>query len=88
MIENRLEEFRLEIDSCDKQIVELLAKRFEIVKQIGKLKKENNIPVIDSNRFQQVLEKVENIAFMLGISKDTIKDIYNVIHKHSCELEK
>ena len=88
MIENKLEDLRKEIDKCDKKIVELLVKRFEIVKQIGEFKKQNNIPVIDNNRFQKVLEKVENIASIQGISKDFIKEIYNFIHKYSCELEK
>ena len=87
MTENKLEELRKEIDKCDKQIVDLFSKRFEIVKQIGKFKKENNIPVVDNNRFQKVLEKVANIAEKQGVSKDFINDIYNIIHKYSCELE-
>ena len=87
MAGNKLEELRKEIDKCDKQIVDLFSKRFEIVKQIGKFKKENNIPVVDNNRFQKVLEKVANIAEKQGVSKDFINDIYNIIHKYSCELE-
>ena len=87
MTENKLEEYRKQIDKIDKKLVELFVERFEIVKQIGKFKKENNIPVVDNNRFQKVLEKVENIAEKQGVSKDFINDIYNIIHKYSCELE-
>ena len=87
MKENKLEEYRKQIDVIDTEIVELFSKRFEIVKQIGTFKKENNIPVVDNNRFQKVLEKVENIAEKQGVSKDFINDIYNIIHKYSCELE-
>ena len=87
MKENKLEEYRKQIDIIDTKIVELFSKRFELVKQIGKIKKENNIPVVDNNRFQKVLEKVENIAEKQGVSKDFINDIYNIIHKYSCELE-
>ena len=87
MTENKLEEYRKQIDVIDMEIVELFSKRFEIVKQIGTFKKENNIPVVDNNRFQKVLEKVENIAEKQGVSKDFINDIYNIIHKYSCELE-
>ena len=87
MTENKLEEYRKKIDVIDTEIVELFVERFEIVKQIGKFKKENNIPVVDNNRFQKVLEKVANIAEKQGVSKDFINDIYNIIHKYSCELE-
>lgn len=88
MTGNKLEEYRKQIDEIDKNIVELFAKRFEIVKQIGKCKKENNILVVDNNRFQKVLEKVENMAMKQGISKDFIDEIYYTIHKYACELEK
>ena len=87
MTENKLENLRKEIDKIDSEIIQLLAKRFEIVKQIGVFKKENKLDVIDNRRFQKVLEKVANIAEKQGISKDFINDIYNIIHEYSCELE-
>ena len=87
MTENKLENLRKEIDKIDSEIIQLLAKRFEIVKQIGVFKKENKISVVDNRRFQKVLEKVENIAEKQGISRDFTNDIYNIIHKYSCELE-
>ena len=88
MTENKLENLRKEIDYIDNEIVELFAKRFDVVKQIGEFKKENNIPVVDNNRFAKVLEKVGNIATKNGISPNFIKKIYNTIHEYSCELEK
>lgn len=82
-----LENLRKEIDDIDEQLVELIAKRIEIVKKIGEFKKQNNLPVVDKNRFDKVLEKVANIAEKQGISRDLISNIYNLIHKYSCELE-
>ena len=87
MKENKLEEYRKQIDTIDTKIVELFSKRFELVKQIGEIKQKNKIPVVDGNRFQQVLEKVKKIAEKQGISKDFIEEIYNIIHKYACELE-
>ena len=87
MKENKLENLRKQIDIIDTKIVELFSKRFELVKQIGKIKQKNKIPVVDGNRFQQVLEKVKKIAEKQGISKDFIEEIYNIIHKYACELE-
>lgn len=88
MNENKLENLRKEIDIVDDKIVELFAKRFEIVKQIGVLKKENKIDIVDSKRFQKVLEKVKNLAEKNGISKKFIHEIYEKIHDYSCDLEK
>ena len=88
MKENKLEEYRKQIDIIDTKIVELFSKRFELVKQIGKIKQKNKIPVVDNNRFQKVVKKVENIAEKQGISKDFIEEIYNIIHKYACELER
>ena len=87
MTENKLENLRKEIDKIDSEIIQLLAKRFKVVKQIGVFKKENKLDVIDNRRFKKVLEKVANIAEKQGISKDFINDIYNIIHAYSCELE-
>ena len=87
MIENELQGYRKQIDKIDEEIIELLAKRFETVTKIGKFKKENNLSIIDNNRFQKVLDKVKNIASKHGISVSLIQDMYNLIHKYSCELE-
>ena len=88
MTENKLENLRKEIDVIDNEIVKLFAKRFKVVKQIGVLKKENKIDIVDNKRFQKVLEKVENLAGKNGISKKFIHEIYEQIHDYSCDLEK
>lgn len=47
-----LDELRVEIDKLDKILVETIAKRFEIVKKIGKYKAENNIAPLALERWQ------------------------------------
>lgn len=88
MVENELEKMRLEIDKIDSEIVQLFAKRFEAVKQIGDLKKANGVEIVDKNRWKKVLEKVENLAEKNGISAIFIHEIYEKIHDYACELEK
>ena len=88
MTGNKLEEYRRQIDKIDEEIIKLLAKRFETVTKIGRFKKENNLSIIDKDRFQKVLDKVKNIASKHRISVSFIQDMYNLIHKYSCELEK
>lgn len=83
-----LEELRQKIDKIDDELVALMAKRFAVVKQIGDIKKQNNLSVLDKNRFLKVLENVKKKAEKYNISKDFIEKIYNEIHNYSCELEK
>ena len=88
MNENELEKMRLEIDKIDGAIVQLFAKRFEVVRKIGTLKKANGVEIVDKNRWKKVLEKVENLAEKNGISTKFIHEIYEKIHDYACELEK
>ena len=88
MTGNELEKKRLEIDKIDSKIVQLFAKRFEIVKQIGTLKKAVGVEIVDKNRWKKVLEKVENLAEKNEISTEFIHEIYEKIHDYACELER
>lgn len=88
MTENELEKMRLEIDKIDSEIVQLFAKRFAVVKQIGALKKAVGVEIFDKNRWKKVLEKVENLAEKNGISTKFIHEIYEKIHDYACELER
>ena len=77
MTENELEKMRLEIDKIDSEIVQLFAKRFEVVGKIGTLKKANGVEIVDKNRWKKVLEKVENLAEKNGISTEFIHERKN-----------
>lgn len=53
---NKLKDFRKQIDEIDEQIVNLLAKRMQVVEKVGQYKKENNLPPLDNSRWQKVIE--------------------------------
>lgn len=54
---DRLQELRKQIDFLDEKIVELFEKRMEIVLSIAKYKEENNLPVLNNLREEEVIEK-------------------------------
>lgn len=58
----KLESLRLEIDHIDKKIVELFERRMEIVSRVASIKSENNIPILDSKREEEVIKK--NINYL------------------------
>ncbi len=57
-----LENIRKEIDEVDSQLVGLYKKRTGLVTEVAQYKKENNLPVLDSNREKILLEKVSHLA--------------------------
>lgn len=57
-----LNELRIQIDSIDKQIVELFIQRMDVAENVAKYKIENNKPVFDQERERQLLNKVEDLA--------------------------
>ena len=52
-----IKKYREEIDQIDKDIANLFSKRMEVVKQIAIFKNENNLPIFDENREQEIINK-------------------------------
>lgn len=56
-----LEEYRQKIDKIDSQLLELFIKRIDIVKHIAQYKKDNNLPITNNIREQEVIDnKLKN----------------------------
>jgi len=80
--------FRNQIDTLDKELIALLARRFEIVKQIGIIKKEDNIKPLQEDRWNKLLDDNIEMGRELLVSESLIIDIWNIIHQESLKLEK
>lgn len=84
---DKLEDWRKQIDALDSELLHVLAKRIDIVREIGKYKKAQGIPPLDQKRWRAVLESQISKAELLNLSKDFIKKLYNLIHEYSLEIE-
>lgn len=74
---------RREIDAIDEQMLELLSKRMRISREIGVYKKEHNMPILQSPRYSEILEKRSNQGEQMELSTDFIKKILRNIHEES-----
>jgi chorismate mutase len=83
-----LDDLRNEIDKADEELLHALSKRFSIVREIGKLKKEKNIPALDEKRWNEVLKKIIEKTEEHNLPKDLITKIYNEIHNAALTIEK
>ena len=58
----KLDDLRTQIDLIDKKLVALLEKRFDLAKDISKVKREQNLPVLNKERENEVLDKVSSLS--------------------------
>lgn len=85
---NKLEYLRRQIDEVDIFLLEYISKRLELVSKVGEYKKENNIPIIDSIREDEILSKKMIQAEKMNINPELIKDIWKRLIFESYEIEK
>lgn len=78
-----LSQLRGQIDTIDEQLLELLAKRMRISREIGVYKKEHNMPILQSPRYSEILEKRSNMGKSMDLSAEFVKEILKEIHEES-----
>jgi len=82
-----IEVLRSKIDDCDFRLINSLADRMELVKQIAVLKKECKFPVLQINRWNQILETRIKAAQLKGVNQEMTKKILELIHAESINLQ-
>lgn len=74
-----VDELRKRIDRIDREILELLARRVEVAKKIGELKREAGLPIADHEREREVVERGIKLAEQLGLDVGLIEIILNAV---------
>ncbi len=83
-----LKNFREQIDTLDAEILYLLFRRFTIVWEIWRIKKQENITPLQEARWKEVLEEKIEIWAEFWLNKEFVEDIWNRIHKEALDIEK
>lgn len=78
-----LEKFRVQINHIDDEILQLLGNRMKIAEKIGLYKKENNITILQTNRWNEILEKAVKKGEKLDLTKDFILKYLDAVHLES-----
>lgn len=74
---------RKQIDEIDNGIMELLAKRMSICREIGRYKKEHNMTVLQTVRYNEILDKRGAQGSLAGMDSEFVKEIFEHIHEES-----
>jgi chorismate mutase len=82
-----LTSLRHQIDELDDQLLELLAKRMRVSREIAQFKKANNMPVLQTGRYDEILTKRVKQGKELGMSEEFLKVLLEAIHEESVHTQ-
>ncbi len=80
---NELEELRGKIDIYDEQLIDILEQRMKIARSIAQCKKENNITILQTKRWAEVVQKNLALGVKKGLGSDFINNMLRLIHQES-----
>jgi chorismate mutase len=78
-----LSQLRKQIDEYDNNLLEILAARMRVSKEIGQYKKEHNMPILQTGRYDEILQKRISQAKQMDMSEDFMKTLFVAIHEES-----
>jgi chorismate mutase len=76
-------QLRKQIDELDNQVMDILAKRMRVCREIGQYKKEHNMTVLQAQRYNEILDKRGAQGSLCGMDSEFVKKIYEAIHEES-----
>jgi len=78
-----IHELRKQIDDLDNQLMELLAKRMRVCREIGTYKKEHNMTVLQPTRYNEILDKRGAQGALFQMDTDFVKTVFEAVHQES-----
>lgn len=78
-----LEKLRAQINHLDDELMQILSQRMKVAEKIGQYKKDNNITILQTNRWNEILERASAKGEKLGLSKDFITKYFDAVHLES-----
>ncbi len=78
-----LNSLRRQIDELDNNLLELLAKRMRVSREIGQYKKEHNMPILQESRYDEILNDRIKQAEQMGMDAEFMKTVLVAIHEES-----
>jgi len=78
-----LEKLREQINHLDDELIQLLGQRMKIADKIGEYKKNNNVTILQTSRWNQILERAFAKGDKLGLSKEFVTKYFDAVHMES-----
>ena len=81
--EDKLSELRQNIDKLDNDIIKMIGDRMKIAEQIGEYKRDNNVTILQVNRWDEIVQKRVQLAKALNIGEDFAVKYLELLHNES-----
>lgn len=78
-----LEALRASIDQYDAELFTLLSKRMAVAERIGRIKRENQVMILQVSRWEEIVQRILNNAEQLDLSREFLNILLNAIHMES-----
>jgi chorismate mutase len=78
-----LEKLRQQINQLDDELMQILGQRMKVSEKIGQYKKENNITILQTNRWNEILDRAVGKGEKLGLSQEFITKYFDAVHMES-----
>ena len=78
-----LNELRAQIDKLDDQLLDLLVRRMRVSRDIGQYKKEHDMPILQAQRYEELLARRAAQAVELGMDREFMRTVMQAIHEES-----
>ena len=78
-----LEKLRQQINHLDDELLQLLGQRMKIADKIGEFKRNNNITILQTNRWNEILQRAFKEGGKVGLSKEFITKYFDAVHMES-----
>lgn len=85
--ESKLEALRSEIDQLDAELLDILARRMNIVEEIGEYKKANRITILQIRRWNQLIHKRIENGISLGLSREFLTGLLQAVHEEGIQRQ-
>jgi chorismate mutase len=78
-----MEKMRAQINQLDDELLQLLGQRMKVADKIGQYKKDNNITILQTNRWNAILERAFINGEKIGLSKEFVTKYFDAVHMES-----
>lgn len=85
---NKIAKLRMKIEDIDNKLINTFGKRMEIADKIGLLKKENNVAILQTKRWNEILDRMILEGETNKLSEEFILKMYQAIHQESINHQK
>ena len=83
VFKSSLDQLRIEIDDLDNELVDLLKRRMNVAEKIGIHKKENQVTILQSNRWEELLKTRIQQGIDNGLTEEFMNKVLKAIHQES-----